>query len=199
MAAQQQPYITHLFTQLHSSLDFLASQHLLTPAVHQSIISQLRDAAASATSGAQTGGIEAGLGTLSVGGGGTGVRGGAPGGGGGGQGQGQGQQQQQKVKATYDYAGSAVRVSSFSPSFSSVVEVPTFLPHERELTSTPREQPDDLPFRAGDIITIVEEPTADWWKGEMGGRVGLFPVNVRFPPVPLFSFLSFVLRHSSGQ
>ncbi|GAA5859246.1 hypothetical protein JCM8547_008935 [Rhodosporidiobolus lusitaniae] len=44
--------------------------------------------------------------------------------------------------------------------------------------------PDDLPFRAGDIITIEEETNADWWKGSCNGQTGLFPSNhvERLPP-----------------
>jgi hypothetical protein len=37
--------------------------------------------------------------------------------------------------------------------------------------------PADLTFSAGDIIEIVEETNADWWKGRFNGRDGLFPSN----------------------
>ncbi|GAA6039541.1 hypothetical protein JCM8097_008379 [Rhodosporidiobolus ruineniae] len=40
-----------------------------------------------------------------------------------------------------------------------------------------KNQPDDLGFRTGDVITIVEEVNADWWKGELNGQTGLFPSN----------------------
>ncbi|KAI5475373.1 hypothetical protein MNV49_001477 [Pseudohyphozyma bogoriensis] len=38
-------------------------------------------------------------------------------------------------------------------------------------------QEDDLPFQKGDIITIEEEPNADWWRGSLDGRTGIFPSN----------------------
>ncbi|GAA6052812.1 hypothetical protein JCM3770_006264 [Rhodotorula araucariae] len=38
-------------------------------------------------------------------------------------------------------------------------------------------QPDDLAFAAGDVITIEDEVNADWWKGSLNGRTGLFPCN----------------------
>ncbi|KAF9000643.1 SH3 domain-containing protein [Cyathus striatus] len=37
--------------------------------------------------------------------------------------------------------------------------------------------PDDLSFSAGDIIEIVEETNADWWKGRFNGKEALFPAN----------------------
>lgn len=41
------------------------------------------------------------------------------------------------------------------------------------------EQSGDLPFRKGDVITIVQKSgtTDDWWTGEVGGKQGIFPAN----------------------
>ncbi|KAF5342321.1 hypothetical protein D9611_001492 [Ephemerocybe angulata] len=39
------------------------------------------------------------------------------------------------------------------------------------------EDPKDLTFHAGDIIEIIEETNADWWKGRFNGREGLVPSN----------------------
>ncbi|CAO3688906.1 unnamed protein product [Umbelopsis ramanniana] len=41
------------------------------------------------------------------------------------------------------------------------------------------EQADDLSFRQGDVITIVEKSDSqnDWWTGKVGGRQGIFPAN----------------------
>lgn len=36
-------------------------------------------------------------------------------------------------------------------------------------------EPGDLSFAAGDLIEIVDETNADWWKGKVKGRQGLFP------------------------
>ncbi|KAI0249899.1 SH3 domain-containing protein [Lactifluus subvellereus] len=38
-------------------------------------------------------------------------------------------------------------------------------------------EPNDLSFRAGDIIEIVAETNADWWTGKLNGNQGLFPSN----------------------
>lgn len=35
--------------------------------------------------------------------------------------------------------------------------------------------PDELAFKAGDEIVVLNEVLDDWWMGEMGGRTGLFP------------------------
>ncbi|KAJ6577344.1 hypothetical protein B0H19DRAFT_1119333 [Mycena capillaripes] len=35
----------------------------------------------------------------------------------------------------------------------------------------------DLSFRAGDTIEIIEETNSDWWTGRHNGRQGLFPSN----------------------
>ena len=40
-----------------------------------------------------------------------------------------------------------------------------------------RSDPNDLTFSAGDIIDIVEETNADWWRGRFNGKEGLVPSN----------------------
>jgi len=37
-------------------------------------------------------------------------------------------------------------------------------------------QDDELSFKEGDIITILERE-GEWWSGELKGVVGLFPAN----------------------
>ncbi|KAH8109590.1 hypothetical protein DFH11DRAFT_1627110 [Phellopilus nigrolimitatus] len=50
--------------------------------------------------------------------------------------------------------------------------------------------PNDLSFRAGDIIELISETNPDWWTGKFNGRQGLFPSNYvekidsRVPPSP---------------
>jgi hypothetical protein len=39
------------------------------------------------------------------------------------------------------------------------------------------QQADELGFSAGDIITIISKEHADWWKGQIGDRTGVFPSN----------------------
>ncbi|GJN90427.1 hypothetical protein Rhopal_003438-T1 [Rhodotorula paludigena] len=39
------------------------------------------------------------------------------------------------------------------------------------------ETSDELPFRRGDVIRVLERVSEEWWKGELKGRVGIFPTN----------------------
>lgn len=41
---------------------------------------------------------------------------------------------------------------------------------------TPSE-PSELPFRRGDIISVLDSVYKDWWRGSLRGQVGIFPVN----------------------
>ena len=36
---------------------------------------------------------------------------------------------------------------------------------------------DELAFNAGDIISLISKDEEAWWKGELDGRVGVFPSN----------------------
>ncbi|KAI5475430.1 Class E vacuolar protein-sorting machinery protein hse2 [Pseudohyphozyma bogoriensis] len=58
----------------------------------------------------------------------------------------------------------------------------------RALWDHHQNQPDDLGFQKGDIITIEQEMNPDWWRGSFNGRSGLFPANhvERIDPAPVF-------------
>lgn len=43
-----------------------------------------------------------------------------------------------------------------------------------DLTST---ENDELPFKKGDIIVVLEQVYRDWWKGILNGKIGIFPIN----------------------
>ncbi|EDR08500.1 uncharacterized protein LACBIDRAFT_326986 [Laccaria bicolor S238N-H82] len=38
-----------------------------------------------------------------------------------------------------------------------------------------RQDPNDLSFRAGDIIDLIEDKNPDWWTGRCNGKEGVFP------------------------
>lgn len=43
-------------------------------------------------------------------------------------------------------------------------------------------EPDELSFRKGDIITVIESVYRDWWRGSLAnGKVGIFPLNYVTP------------------
>lgn len=39
------------------------------------------------------------------------------------------------------------------------------------------EEDDELGFRAGDVIEVLDRSDASWWKGKLRGKSGLFPAN----------------------
>lgn len=45
-------------------------------------------------------------------------------------------------------------------------------------------EPDELSFRKGDIITVIESVYRDWWRGSLAnGSVGIFPLNYVTPVI----------------
>ncbi|XP_029016872.1 GRB2-related adapter protein 2-like [Betta splendens] len=47
----------------------------------------------------------------------------------------------------------------------------------KALYSFHAEEADELEFRAGDVIQVLDRSGPDWWKGQLRGRTGLFPSN----------------------
>jgi hypothetical protein len=50
------------------------------------------------------------------------------------------------------------------------------------------QSPDELPFQKGDVIRVSECVYADWWRGELRGRTGIFPANRVVRRLPIFTF-----------
>lgn len=45
-------------------------------------------------------------------------------------------------------------------------------------------EPDELSFRKGDIITVIESVYRDWWRGSLAnGKTGIFPLNYVTPVI----------------
>ncbi|SCU89642.1 LANO_0D05820g1_1 [Lachancea nothofagi CBS 11611] len=40
---------------------------------------------------------------------------------------------------------------------------------------------EELSFRKGDVITVIEQVYRDWWRGSLRGNVGIFPLNYVTP------------------
>jgi signal transducing adaptor molecule len=60
----------------------------------------------------------------------------------------------------------------------------------RALHSFKPTEPNELAFERGDIIKVVNREYKDWWRGQLKGRTGIFPVNyvVRLRPNTTFNF-----------
>lgn len=73
--------------------------------------------------------------------------------------------------------GRASRPLSEKPDFGSPTSSNT--PKAVALYSFAGEESGDLPFRKGDVITILKksESQDDWWTGRVNGREGIFPAN----------------------
>eukprot|EP00056_Hartaetosiga_gracilis_P021977 m.27523 g.27523 ORF g.27523 m.27523 type:complete len:261 (+) comp9366_c0_seq1:55-837(+) len=39
------------------------------------------------------------------------------------------------------------------------------------------QEPGELPFTKGDVITVLDDSDANWWKGSLRGETGLFPAS----------------------
>ena len=37
------------------------------------------------------------------------------------------------------------------------------------------DDPNELSFKQGDIITVLQKDPSGWWQGELNGRIGVFP------------------------
>lgn len=49
------------------------------------------------------------------------------------------------------------------------------------------QQSDDLRLKTGDNVKVIEKMSADWWKGQIGSEIGVFPSNyVREASVPKY-------------
>lgn len=49
--------------------------------------------------------------------------------------------------------------------------------HDNPPPRSPRLQPTDLPFKKGDVITILARDDEEWWKGRLRLREGIIPRN----------------------
>ena len=65
----------------------------------------------------------------------------------------------------------AFEATSPTPSSTSIVTRVRAL-HKFEPT-----EPGELAFEKGDIIKVVDRGYKDWWRGQLKGRTGIFPVN----------------------
>ncbi|QHS73635.1 ESCRT-0 subunit protein HSE1 [Saccharomyces paradoxus] len=53
----------------------------------------------------------------------------------------------------------------------------------RALYDLSTNEPDELSFRKGDVIIVLEQVYRDWWKGALRGNMGIFPLNYVTPIV----------------
>ncbi|BGP25997.1 class E vacuolar protein-sorting machinery protein hse1 [Rhodotorula toruloides] len=49
--------------------------------------------------------------------------------------------------------------------------------HVRGLFDFEGETSDELAFKRGEVVKVLEKVSEEWWRGELKGRVGIFPTN----------------------
>ncbi|KAA1468971.1 hypothetical protein DENSPDRAFT_863919 [Dentipellis sp. KUC8613] len=91
------------------------------------------------------------------------------------------------------YSAVGVTPASPSPSVTSVVT------RVRALHTFEPTEPGELAFEKGDIIKVVDRGYKDWWRGQLKGRTGIFPVNYVEPlPEPTAAELAAEAQQESA-
>ena len=70
--------------------------------------------------------------------------------------------------------------TSPSPTTTSAAPIPApgnIVTRVRALHTFEPTEPGELAFEKGDIIKVVDRGYKDWWRGQIKGRTGIFPVN----------------------
>jgi signal transducing adaptor molecule len=70
--------------------------------------------------------------------------------------------------------GVSTKAASSTTSLPSQVPVVTRV---RALHAFEPTEPGELAFEKGDVIKVVDRGYKDWWRGQLKGRTGIFPVN----------------------
>lgn len=58
---------------------------------------------------------------------------------------------------------------------------PTVVKKVRAMYDLSSSEPDELSFKKGDVIIVLEQVYRDWWRGTLYGKVGIFPLNYVTP------------------
>ena len=59
-------------------------------------------------------------------------------------------------------------------------------------------EPGELAFERGDIIKVVDRGYKDWWRGQLRGRTGIFPVNYVVWTDVFFQFMAILMYLIGG-
>ncbi|KAF4610975.1 hypothetical protein D9613_006509 [Agrocybe pediades] len=74
-------------------------------------------------------------------------------------------------------AASTTTTTTTTTSTSSTMAPGAIVTRVRALHTFEPTEPGELAFEAGDIIKVVDRGYKDWWRGQLKGRTGIFPVN----------------------
>jgi len=92
------------------------------------------------------------------------------------------QQQQQQLQSTTTISSASTNTAAASTAAStsssaSAMASGAIVTRVRALHTFEPTEPGELAFEQGDIIKVVDRGYKDWWRGQLKGRTGIFPVN----------------------
>jgi hypothetical protein len=73
--------------------------------------------------------------------------------------------------------GKGLRVNTPPPSIPSLASKPKRVPKYTAVRAFGGDQDGDLPLKIGDLVLVLEEVDANWFRGESCGLTGIFPKN----------------------
>ncbi|KAM6496502.1 hypothetical protein JOM56_006975 [Amanita muscaria] len=79
--------------------------------------------------------------------------------------------------ATTGTTPTTITPSSVDTTGSTSSSIASIITRVRALHTFEPTEPGELPFEKGDIIRVVDRGYKDWWRGQLKGRTGIFPVN----------------------
>jgi signal transducing adaptor molecule len=82
---------------------------------------------------------------------------------------------------TRQYSTSSTALASPAASIKSQDSIP-IVTRVRALHTFEATENGELAFEKGDIIKVVDRGYKDWWRGQLKGRTGIFPVNYVVSP-----------------
>lgn len=95
------------------------------------------------------------------------------------------QQQQQQQRNQQPVVAANIQaeqpVQTISNQGEAKSSAPAVIRKVRAMYDLSSEEPDELSFRKGDVIVVLEQVYRDWWRGTLCGKVGIFPLNYVTP------------------
>ena len=91
------------------------------------------------------------------------------------------QQQQQQSPVVSSTQQQQEQQIQQQPGMGAAPEAATTVRRVRALYDLATEEPDELSFRKGDVIVVLEQVYRDWWRGSLKGKIGIFPLNYVVP------------------
>lgn len=93
----------------------------------------------------------------------------------------QGQQPQKESHTQSEYIEAPMQQQQQEQQQQQTSDAPTVVKKVRAMYDLSTAEQDELSFKKGDIIIVLEQVYRDWWRGTLHGKVGIFPLNYVTP------------------